>query len=325
MIQHAFNKADNVLVITHVDPDGDAISSLTAVGLALRQQGKRVTLVCDDGVPRRFAYLPMSDQVQQEPDYDQAYDLLVAVDCGDEDRMGRAYASLPNPLPLIVNIDHHATNSRFGEFALVDGEAVSTTEVLYHLFVQSGIVITPQIATSLLTGLVTDTLGFRTVGVTAETLTMAAALVEAGADLGQITMRALNLRSFSTLQMWRVGLNNMRLEDGLLWTSITDEERESVDFRSNSSLGLVNLMADVEEAAIGAVLMEMNDGTVKVGFRCRPPYDVSGVATALGGGGHKLAAGCTIRGPLEQAEARVVQLCKEAIRQQTALAEPVVE
>lgn len=321
MLRHAFNKASNVLVITHIDPDGDAIGSLTAVGLALRQRGQPVTLVCDDAVPGRFAYLGLADAVAQAPDRHAEYDLLVAVDCGDEFRMGYAYNNLTEPRPMIVNIDHHVTNTRFGEINVVDPQATSTTEILYRVFTELDVEITEEIALSLLTGLVTDTLGFRTVGVTANTLRTAAALVDAGADLSTVTMQALNLRSWSTMQLWRIGLDSMQREDGLIWTTITSRLRREVDFRSNSSLGLVNLLADIEDAAMGVVIMEMDDGSVKVGFRCRPPYDVSEIAVELGGGGHPLASGCTLDGPLEEVETIVVNKCKEAIRRQAAAAQ----
>lgn len=317
MLQHTLEKADRVLVITHIDPDGDAIGSLTAVGQALRQMGLYVTLVCADNVPERFMYLPLAEQVRRQPDSDTAYDILVAVDCADEMRMGDAFERLPLPVPFIINIDHHVTNTRFGDLNIIEPTATSTTEILYGLFQELGLEMTPEIALSLLTGLVTDTLAFRTIGVTANTLRIAAELVEAGADLGFVTTQALNLRAYSTMKLWRSGMENMQLEDGLLWSAITNKQRQEAEFRSNSSVGLVNLLADVEEAAMGAVLMEMDDGTVKVGLRCRPPYDVSEVATELGGGGHPLASGCTLLGPLAEAEATLVRTCKDAIARQT--------
>jgi len=322
MILHTLEKAENILVITHVDPDGDAIGSLTAVGLAMKQIRQNVTLVCDDNVPERFRYLPLADKVRRSPDDSVPYDLLIAVDCGDVFRLGRAYSDLSRPKPFIINIDHHITNTQFGNINLVDPRATSTVEILYRLFGELDIDISEEIALSLLTGLVTDTLGFRTDGVTADTLRIGADLVEAGADLGFVTMTALNMRSMSTLELWRTGMNKMQLQEGLLWASISNLERKAAKFRSNSSVGLVNLLADVEEASMGAVLMEMADNTVKVGFRCRPPYDVAEVALALGGGGHPLAAGCTLTGSLEEAEALVVRSCQEAIVRQS---HPVAE
>ncbi|KAA3662943.1 MAG: bifunctional oligoribonuclease/PAP phosphatase NrnA [Chloroflexi bacterium] len=315
-IQQAVEQAEQILLITHVDPDGDAIGSITAVALALTQLGKQVTLACDNRSPSRFKYLAMSGDLQQSLDETQTYDLLIAVDCGDELRMGKVFAQMVGERPFLINIDHHITNTQFGDVNLVNPVATSTTEMLYKLFTNLEWPISPEIALSLLTGLVTDTLGFRTVGVTPITMKTASALMDAGADLSLVTMQALNLKPLSTLKLWKSGLNNLQLDDGLIWTSISNDEREESGYTSASTGGLVNLMADIDQAAMSAVLLEMPNGVVRVGFRCRPPYSVSDLAADLGGGGHPLAAGCTLLMPLDEAEALVVQRSKEAIQQQ---------
>ena len=309
-IQQAIEQAEQVLLITHVDPDGDAIGSITAVGLALTQLGKQVTLACDNRSPRRFKYLAMSDDLKQSLDETQTYDLLIAVDCGDELRMGQVFAQMVGERPFLINIDHHITNTQFGDVNLVNPVATSTA------FIELDWAITPEIALSLLTGLVTDTLGFRTIGVTPVTMKTASALMDAGAELSLVTMQALNLKPLATLKLWRSGLNNLQLDDGLIWTCISNDEREDSGYTSASTGGLVNLMADIEQAAMSAVLLEMPDGVIRVGFRCRPPYSVSDLAADLGGGGHPLAAGCTLLMPLDEAEVLVVQRSKEAIQQQ---------
>lgn len=316
-IRHALETANHVLAITHIGPDGDALGALTAVGQALQQLGKQVTLVCDDGCLRRFKYLALSEQIQTEREADIVYDLLFVVDCGDESRMGAAFATLPDPKPFVINVDHHITNTLFGDVNLVEPEATSTTEILYTLFANLGITLTTDIALSLLTGLVTDTLGFRTAGVSAHTMKIASDLMNIGADLPLIMMQGLSIQPFSTLQMWRTAFNKMRMEGGLIWTSISKEELGAINYTSSSSAGLVNLLADVDEAVMSAVLMEMKDGSIRVGFRSRPPYSVSELALNLGGGGHPLAAGCTLTGPLARAESLVVDMCKETIQQQS--------
>lgn len=313
----AVQQADKILVITHVGPDGDALGSITAVGVALRQMGKPATLLCDDPVPERFSYLPLADQIQPPNEHRPTrYDLLIAVDCGDETRMGQSFASLPGPVPTVINIDHHVTNTYFGDIQHVVPEAVSATEILYDLFCNMGLTISTDLAMCLLTGVVTDTLGFRTVGVKAKTLRIASELVDAGADLPLITMQGLSRQPYSTAQLWQIGLNNMRLEDGLIWTKINNTQREAIGYHNTSTGGLVNFLGNVNQAAVSAVLLEMGDGTVRVGFRCNPPYSVSELALNLGGGGHPLAAGCSLDGPLDKAEALVVAMAKETIRQQ---------
>jgi phosphoesterase RecJ-like protein len=201
----------------------------------------------------------------------------------------------------------------------VESDCNSTTEILYQLLPQLGATINTDLATSLLTGVVTDTLGFRTVGVTPNTFAVAGELMQAGADLTVVTTQALLIKPLSTLRLWQVGLDNMKLEEeGLLWTSISQEERRKIGHIGSSSGGLVNMMANVDEVAISAVLLE-DDSRVYVGFRCRPPYSVSELALNLGGGGHPLASGCTLEGPLREVESLVVSMTKEAIRQQRAL------
>jgi phosphoesterase RecJ-like protein len=316
-IQPLLNSAHEILVVTHIGPDGDAISSLAATGVALRQLGKRFTLVCDDGAPIRFEYLPLYEQIQKHVDPGVTYDLVIALDCGDMSRMGEAYARLQSP-PPIVNIDHHVTNTLFGDVNLVDSSCTSTAELLFHLFPSLGVRLTAELATCLLTGVVTDTLGFRVPGVNAETFRTASTLMEAGADLGFITLNALLIKPLSTLRLWQVGLNRMRLEDGVLWTAIDDREREAAGYTGTSSGGLVNMMANIEEVAMSAVLIEEGD-KVYVGFRCRPPYNVAELALNLGGGGHPLASGATLDGPLNKAISLVVDLARDSIRQQRAL------
>jgi phosphoesterase RecJ-like protein len=314
MIRYAIEKANTVLVITHLDPDGDAIGSLTAMGQFLQERGKRVTLACEDKVPPRFTFLPMAAEARRSPLPNVTYDLVIAVDCGDHLRMGKVYVALPDPTPTLINIDHHVTNTHFGDFNLVDPQASATVEILHYLFQEWEEPITPAIATSLLTGLVTDTLGFRTSNTTARSMRAAADLMEAGADLHRITMAALVLRPLATIQLWGVGLARMQFEDGLAWTTLSRQASRAIGDGTNSN-GLSNLLADIEEVAVGAVLTEMKDGSIRVSMRSREPYDVAGVAQQLGGGGHPQASGCTLHVPLDEAEALIVTACRQLIRE----------
>jgi phosphoesterase RecJ-like protein len=317
MLRYAVEKASNVLIITHIDPDGDAIGSLTAMGQFLKERDKFVTMACEDNVPQRFAFLPLASEVRRSPLPNVNYDLVMALDCGDQLRMGKVFTALPSPTPTLVNIDHHVTNTYFGDFNLIDPQASATVEILHYLFKEWEETITPGIAMSLLTGLVTDTLGFRTSNTTARSLRAAAELMDAGGDLFSITMAALILRPLATLQLWQVGLNRMQFDDGLLWTTISRQAAQAVSDNTNST-GLSNLLADVEEVAIGVVLTEMNDGSVRVSIRSREPYDVSEVAVQFGGGGHPQAAGCTLSVPLVEAETLIVQACKKLISETRA-------
>lgn len=316
-IQEIIAEAKKIAVVTHIGPDGDALGALTAVGLYLRSLGKSVTLYCESDIPRRFDFLALIDSVQKNVPSDAVYDLLIAVDCGDVERMGRPFTSISTPPLGLINIDHHITNTRFGTVNVVGETAVSATEVLFEIFDEMGVEIKPDLATSLLTGLVTDTLAFRTVGVTGNTLKIAGALVDAGGELGMITMQTMTLKSPSTLLLWKIGMSKVRFSDGLYWIAISKGDRKKANYLGLGASGLVNFLADIEDAAMGCVLMEADDGTLRVSFRCRPPFDVAEVAINLGGGGHALAAGCKLDGPFAKAEKMVVAVSKEAIQQQS--------
>ena len=208
-IGQALEKAEKILVITHIAPDGDAMGSITATGVAVKQVGKDYRLVCDDGFPRRFEYLALADEIETESDRSIAYDLIISLDCGDTERMGKAYTGLPDPIPPIINIDHHITNTNFGTINVVSATANSTTEILYELLPELGVVLTTDLSTCLLTGLLTDTLGFRTANVTSHTLRVASALLDSGLDLFSIMTRAMDLKDIATLLIWQKGLSNM--------------------------------------------------------------------------------------------------------------------
>lgn len=317
-ILDAVRHANQIVVVTHVSPDGDAIGSLTAVGQALAQLELNFTLACDDDAPDKFVYLPLVGEMQRRIQEEHVA-LVMALDCGDEERMGNVYAKLPDPKPAIVNIDHHITNTRFGKINLVDAEATSTTEILARLLPEMGVEITAGIAQSLLTGLVTDTLGFRTNNVTAGTLQVASELMAAGASLADIMRDALVLKPLTTLKMWRAGLNGMQIEDGVAWAVLSLAEQRAISKeRGITSHGLGNMMADVHGMAMSAVFSEKEDGRITVGFRGQPPFDVAELAASFGGGGHRYASGCSLQGALDVVVARVVSAAKRHIAEQKA-------
>ncbi len=291
------------LLIAHPRPDGDTIGSSLALRLALLHLGAAPLLACVDPVPQTFAYLPGAEAfVSQLTDAQRAaVDLVVAVDISDAARAG----GLLLPAPLLV-IDHHETNPCFGDVNVVDHEAVATAQVLFPLLTGLGVEVTADIATCLLTGILTDTRGLRTSNVTPEVLALVMALVQAGGDYQQVVYAALDALSFQQMKAWGVALSRMEREGQLAWTTFPLEEKEALGFEDHDDLDLGNLLARVAEAEISATFLEMRDGTVKVSLRSRPGYDVARIARALGGGGHRNAAGCSVPGPLEAAVVQVL-------------------
>ena len=308
-------QAERPLLIAHIVPDGDAVGSLLAMGWVLRAQGKEPILACQDPLPRRFNYLSGFNEVVQGP-LEEPFDLLVALDCSDLDRMGSVVQVEDRAGVPLLNVDHHVTNLQFGTVNLVDAQAVSTTHILYHLIGHIGVQVDERIATCLLTGLVTDTRGFRTANVTPQVLEIAIELMTAGASLPTIARNGLDRRSPTILRLWGAGLNRMKSADGMIWTTLPLDVQRSIGRSGHGVAGLSSLLISAEGACAAVVFTEQEDGKVEVGFRAVPGFDVAGIALALGGGGHTLASGCRIPGPLEEAQQRVLAMLREDLARQ---------
>ena len=301
--------ANRILLITHITPDGDAIGGLLALGQVLRGMGKTAVVSCSDAVPGRFAYLPgFADIVHQA---DGPFDLVVSVDCSDLRRVGRIYrADEWRDIPFL-NIDHHVTNTRFGTHNWVGPEYVATSEMVLDLCDRLGASLDADIARCLLYGIISDTQGLRTENVTPALLDKVMRLMKLGAPLADIMDQSFNRRPFKLLHAWEKTLETIHLEDGVIWAYLTQPARVAAEWPDTDLQGMSTFLLAVEEANVSALLVERDDGRVEVGMRARAPFNVAKVALALGGGGHPLAAGCVLNGPLDQAVKRVVTLLKQ--------------
>ena len=183
--------ANKIVIASHVRPDGDAIGSLLGLGLALQDAGKSVEMILVDGLPASFRYLEGSSLIKKEPG--GGHDTFITVDCADFKRVGKAFENFGQP---DINIDHHVTNEKFGKLNLIEADEVATAAILTNHLPEWGLTITKPIASALLTGIITDTLGFRTSNTTPESLRQAATLMEAGVDMPEIYMQALVRKSY---------------------------------------------------------------------------------------------------------------------------------
>ncbi len=305
--------AHRILVLTHIDPDGDAIGSMLGLSHALRGLGKDVIPAVDGGVPGDLAFLPGAEDVRPALD-GLDVDLAIAVDCGDVRRMGAVgQVALQAGVPLI-NLDHHPTNTLFGQVNLVDPETVAASEGVLDWLDTLAPDLTYATAFCLLTGIVTDTLCFRTDSVRPDTLGKAQRLMACGASLSEIVQRTVNRRSAAGMRLWRAVMPTVQLEDHVIWAVITRELYEAADYPEHDDAGLVGMLIQVDEAYISAVFKEKPDGAIEIGFRAVPGFDTSAIAVALGGGGHRLASGATVAEPLETLVPRVIELLKAEAR-----------
>jgi phosphoesterase RecJ-like protein len=307
----AVQAAQKILIVTHIGPDGDAIGSLLGLTNALRQMGRHVTCAVDGGVPGFMEFLHGASTVKGELKSGE-WDLMISVDASDEERTGLVGAYGRAHSRQVINLDHHATNTMFGSMCLVMPEAVSATEVIFHWLNHMGHPIKLEVAVPLLTGLVTDTLGFRTSNVTADTLGIATRLMAAGASLSEITARTLDSKPYRMIELWKLALPSTTLHGEVIEAVISQADLRSAGLDEVTDGGLVNLLVTANEARVAVVFKELADGRVEVSLRSKPGYDVSQVAFSVGGGGHKQASGATIDGPLEAARARILPLLQGA-------------
>ncbi len=302
--------AQRVLVVCHLRPDGDAIGSLLGLGLALQAAGKTVQLVCPDGVPGNFRHLEGSRQVVERAS--GGFDAICVVDCSDMRRTGGVLENYPE---ADINIDHHITNLNFAAINLVDAHAVSTTQILAKLLPEFGLPVTQAVAAALLTGLVTDTIGFRTPNTTPEALRLAAELMEHGANLAELYQRGLVGRSFAATRMWAAGLTRLERQGRIAWSTLTRQDREAAGYHGKDDADLINILSAIEDIEVAIVIVEQSHSRVKVSWRARPGIDVAQVALQFGGGGHPAAAGAEIKLPLADAIPLILQATQEALPQ----------
>lgn len=294
-------------------PDGDAIGSLLATGRILDHLGKQYVLLCDDPVPVRYRFLPDSKRVRASLGKLRP-DLLIGLDTNDAPRLGKAAHRLVQDGLPTINLDHHVTNDNFGTVNLVEVNWVATTEGVLALADTLDVPLDEEIATSLLTGLVTDTRGFRTANVTPTALAVASRLMEAGADLPRIVALTLDRKTLPEIEVFGRGLSNIKLEDHAIWTALPYEPQRA----DTSATGLASTLLGVEGARVSAVFRETKGPRVEISMRADPGYDVATLALSIGGGGHTLAAGATVDGSLEEVVGRVVPMLKQAAQRDPA-------
>ncbi len=306
--------SERILCVSHVSPDGDAYGSLLGMGWILRHLGKTPVLAMQDPTPKEFQILPGARTIIGPKAVANDYDLIICLDASSVDRIGSIYrADVHRHIPLLV-IDHHITNTRFGTINWVEPACAATCQMLVALADALEIPLTGPLAECLLTGIVTDTLGFRTSNTTAEVLEAAMRLIRGGADLATITQRTLNQRSVAMLRLWGMALSQMSIEEGVIWATISRQQLKAAgDLNSEGQLSSTLITA--VEANISATFTEKLDAqghpTVECSFRAKPGFNVGSVALTLGGGGHPAASGCTLPGTLAAVTATVVPMLKQ--------------
>ena len=298
----AIHASQTIVLACHVNPDGDALGSMLGLALALLPLGKTVTCLSEDGIPAILTFLPGAELVRQTTDQTE-FDLALVVDSGDLPRVGNTVQPIIGRARRVVDIDHHVTSGAFGDIRVLDARAASTAEIVYALLQTLQVPITSEIATCLFTGILTDTGSFRFQNVTPNTLTVAAALLEAGAPPAFISEHVFENRTFAATQLLGCALASLqKTPDGkIVWAQITAANFAEVHATDQDTEGIVSSVRGVRDAEVGILFREMGGGEVRVSLRSRETVNVAAIAEQFGGGGHKMASGCTVDLPLAHA------------------------
>jgi len=302
-IKELFEKSQKILILMHQFPDGDTIASSLALSTYLKRQGKDVDLAVKGEIPKVFGFLTAEVQIKHDFLLGD-YDIIVAVDCGDALRTGfpSRLAEFSKTKPLI-NIDHHFGNnlSKITTVNLVDENAAAAAEVVWRLLKFLDAEVDSKIATYILAGIYYDTGGFQHSNVTIVTLEIASECLRRGGRIGLISSNVINSKSLSGLKLWGIALERMEIRNGMVVSFLTRKDLQMCGAESEDASGIVNLINCLPESKIAILFLEMSDGTIKASLRTeKDKIDVSRLARLFGGGGHKKAAGFSIKGRLEK-------------------------
>lgn len=306
-------EAESLALACHVGPDGDALGSMLAFGLAARDAGKLVTASFGSpySVPENLRFLP-TELLVSPGDFPEEPGLMVVFDAGSAERLAELGSNASKAGKLIV-VDHHATNEGFGDVSLVDPTAAATGELVHILLAELGWKVTPDIAQCLLTALVTDTGRFQYASTSPGTFRLAADLVAAGADPSRVSRHVYEEAPFGYLKAAGAALTRARLDEekGIVSTTITDEDLIAAGIDWGDVDNLIDTLRLAVEADVAVLAKVHQDGRVKMSLRSRGATDVGSLAAEMGGGGHRLAAGFTSGDPPEAVIAEIHRRIEE--------------
>jgi len=307
--------AKRILFFMHVQPDGDSIGSTLGMVRSLRQMGKEAVMVGVDAIPPLYHFLPGWDTVRVPwQQIEGEWDLSCFLDCGDLGRVGDALPAVSRGRRTL-NVDHHATNTVFGEYNYLDFSAAAVGELAYRLLREIGAPIDAETALCLYTSLVTDTGGFRYDSTGPSTHRVAAELVELGAKPYDVAQAIFENESRGRLAILAKALDGLQADEGgkVAWMVVTQKMLLEAGANDNDVEGVVNYARSLQGVEVGILFRETEDGRIRVGLRSRRQADVGAVAKTFGGGGHARAARCTLFDSMDDAVAKVLAAVKAVV------------
>jgi len=307
------NNSSDIALIAHVMPDGDTLGSCVALKQALEIIGKKVDIYCEDPVPHTYSFLERIQKIKMPPEPIKQYELVIAVDCSDKERLGYTCNLLFDKAAKTINIDHHVSNTEYADINIVDSKAAATGELIYELIIELGVKPEKTIAEALYTAISTDTGSFCYSNTTSRTHYIIAKLLEYGVEVDKLSTILFKQHSIAWTRLLGKALETLELYlDGkVALIYISKEMIDKVGANEGDTSGIINYAKDIEGVELAIMLKEEKD-SVKVGLRSQYLIDVSQIARQFGGGGHIRAAGCKIETSLEEARNIILKAVKEA-------------
>lgn len=318
IIRHLKNSR-NVLVVSHTNPDGDAIGSLIAMGLALEALSKKTTLYNESSIPAVYRFLPSVERVVRRLS-NLNYDTAVILDCGDLQRAGGGVAAVKQT-PVVINIDHHITNTLFGNLRLIDTSACATAEIVYRLIKQLSVPIDENIATSIYLGILTDTGSFRFSNTNKVAFAICAEMVALGVDPYRVAQHVYGTYSLGRIKLLNLALDSIEISSNgkLSIMTLTQDMFNETRTQPEDADGLINYAKRIEDVKLAALIQEHQNGggeskplsKYHVSLRSDGTVDVAEIASSFGGGGHSSAAGFNIESTLSDLKSKILNLAEK--------------
>ncbi|MCG6909672.1 MAG: bifunctional oligoribonuclease/PAP phosphatase NrnA [Deltaproteobacteria bacterium] len=307
----------NVLVTSHINPDGDAIGSLVAMGLALKSYGIKAVLFNESAIPAVYRFLPGVALITRRYPQKCRFDTAVVLDCGNLDRVGRAAATVSD-IPAVVNIDHHVTNDGFGTRQIIDPNACATAEIVYRLVKAMGIEIDQSMATSIYTGIITDTGSFRFSNTNHAAFAICDEMVKLGVQPYKVAQHVYGTYSLGRIKLLNLALESIEItrNGNVSMMMLTQQMLNETGTHPEDADGLINYARRIEDVKMAALIQERSNGgngaggekQFHVSLRSDGSVDVAAIASGFGGGGHPNAAGFGIKATLTDVKNKIVQL-----------------
>lgn len=307
-------ESNNIYIASHVQPDGDNIGSILALGMAIKKLKGKVNILKVDDIPSDYYFLPNLELIK-EHDADQPIDLFIALDSSDIDRLGlgKQFALRANK---IINIDHHVTNDNFGHINIVSTSSGATGEIIYKIIKKMGVEIDKDIATCLYTAISTDTGSFMYSSTSHITHLIVADLLKVGIDNNYINVNLYQSRSIERTRLFINSLNKLEcfLDGKIGIIAVTQEMLRDNNTKLEDTEGIVSFIRDIDSIEVACLLKEIDNNEIKISLRSKKEIDVSKVCNKFNGGGHVRAAGCTIYGKIDDAKQLILEEIKIAFR-----------